>query len=57
MISLNFSWDSMSLRVGDHEVGVKIPDAIGEALDGFNPGTYTDHSEVPEVTLPVKAGE
>jgi hypothetical protein len=57
MLSVNLSWAKASIRIGDHEFGVEVPKVIGEAFDDFNPGTYTDHGEEKEVTLPVKTGQ
>jgi len=57
MLSLKLSWTSISVQAGDVEVGVEVPPAISEALDGFNPFILTDHSEEKEVTLPVKTGQ
>ena len=43
--------------MGDSEVALDVPKAVKEAIDEYSPITFTDHSEIKEVTLPVKAGE
>ena len=35
----------LQLRVGNHEVGIDLPQVAKEAIDDFSPLTYTDHGE------------
>ena len=58
MFSIALSLEKgLQVRMGDSEVALDVPKAVKEAIDEYSPITFTDHSEVPELTLPVKAGQ
>ena len=61
IFGISISKNGVDVRCGDYGVNVGIPkavqDVVEDAIDNYSPVTFTDHSEVPEVTLPVKAGQ